>query len=200
MATIYIITYPQLVEMAQRGIFIKFLNDKEKDLVKEVKQVPAPDLEALKSALTTMANVVRISPSRIHGMDCFKIALNEKSKLEEVTTLLTHSGIRFFVMRQSKEIWVCERRSVEAFRLAIQDFFTNNACTIPAFSLPLYISYVKVAPTPLSDENSLSKTAATLRFTELSSPSVSIWDLNVVLYTVFRVSICVHNGIGKMNI
>jgi len=142
------LTYSQLVEMAQRGIFVKFLNDKEKDLVKEVKPVPAPDLEALKSTLITMANAVRISPSRMHGMECFRIALNDKSKLEEVTTLLTRSGIRFFVMRRSKEIWVCERRSVEAFRLAIQDFFPNYACTIPAFTPSLYISFVKAAPTP----------------------------------------------------
>jgi len=135
------LTYPQLVEMAQRGVFVKFLNDKEKDLVREVKPVPAPDLETVKSALITMANVVRISPSKMHGMDCFRIALNDKSKLEEVTTLLTRSGIRFFVMRRNKEIWVCERRSVETFRMAIQDFFQNYERTASAFT-PLSFTFL----------------------------------------------------------
>jgi len=116
------LTYPQLVEMMHRDVLVKFLSDKEKDLVKEVKPVSAPDLEAVKSALTTIANVARISSSRMHGIDCFRIALNDKSKLEEVTTLLKHSGIRLFVMRRRKEIWVCERRSVKALRSAIQDF------------------------------------------------------------------------------
>jgi len=65
---------------------------------------------------------------------------------------------------------------------------------------PLYIFYVKAAPTPPKAEIRLPLLPKTQRLTKLNPPSKPIKTLNVALYKVFRVSICVQNKMDKMDI
>ncbi|ABO08639.1 hypothetical protein [Pyrobaculum calidifontis] len=122
-----VLAYTQLKELAKRGFIVKFLNDMEKDAIREVKPVlPMPDLEEVRKVFEKIANVARISVGLYRGREYVYITLYDKSKVEEVAAMLKTVGIRFSLVRQEGLLLVRERRSVEIICKSILHLFPGR--------------------------------------------------------------------------
>jgi len=122
-----VLAYTQLKELAKRGFLVKFLNDMEKDVIREVKPVlPMPDLEEVRKVFEKIANVARISVGLYRGREYVYITLYDKSKVEEVAAMLKTVGIRFSLVRQEGLLLIRERRSVEIICRAIPHLFPGR--------------------------------------------------------------------------
>jgi len=119
-----ILTFTQLKELNRRGVIVRFLNEIEVDPIREISPVSVPDLETLKRVLREVATLARIVPSTDREKLFFRIIPHDKTRLGEIAAMLSTTGIRFFIMRRQKEIWIYEKRSVEAVRTAIQELFS----------------------------------------------------------------------------
>jgi len=124
-----------------------FLNDCEKEAIREVKPVPTfnSDIEKIVEALTKNA---RLSLGRKRLVAKF----DDRAKFEEFAAKLKSVGFRISVDRESKRIIIYERRTFEAVLNVLSRLFPS-----------LYVYFVKAAPSEA--ENLLSKTAATQRLT-----------------------------------
>jgi len=119
-----LLTYAQLEELARQGFAVRFLNDAEKDAVREVKPVtPAPDLDAVRRVLEEIARMARIVVATSRGRLYIRIIPYDKSKLEEIATKLRAVGIRATILRKMKEINIHEQKSIETIRKVAPHFF-----------------------------------------------------------------------------
>jgi len=122
------LTYAQLEELARLGFTVRLLNDMEKDAIREVKPALLTlDLYAIRQVLEEVVKMARISIKRSRGREYIYIALYDKSRLEEIATMLKAVGIRLFAVRQKGVIYIREQRSVEAIRKAITYIFYNTS-------------------------------------------------------------------------
>jgi len=121
-----LLTYKQLRELEKLGIPVKFLNDMEKeDVKKEALKIERPKLELVKVALERVAKIARIRVAKRRGREYIKIIPNDKSKCEEIATILRSAGIKTSLLRRAKEIRVYEHASVEAILAVISDIFPS---------------------------------------------------------------------------
>jgi len=104
-----LLTYAQLEELARRGFAVRFLNDAEKDAVREVR--PAISLDAIRRVLEEIAKAAEVAVVKEGGRECVKIRPPDKSKVEEIATMLRAVGIKARALR--REVKICEKRSIE---------------------------------------------------------------------------------------
>jgi len=114
-----LLTYAQLEELARRGFAVRFLNDAEKDSVREVK--PAISLDAIRRVLEEVAKVAEVAVVKEGGRECVKIKPPDNTKVEEIAAALRAVGIKTWTLRQ--EVKICEKKSVEKIRRATPHFF-----------------------------------------------------------------------------
>jgi len=133
---LFLLTYVQMKELTKRGAVVKFLNDLEKDAVREVKPaLPTPDPEAVKRVLEEIAKNARIVVATICGRPYIRIIPNDKSKVEEIATKLMAVGIRVSISRKRREVRIYEQRSVEIISKVAPAFFSRRHTAY--FALPL---------------------------------------------------------------
>jgi len=119
-----VLTYAQLEELARRGFAVKFLNDAEKDAMREVRPaLPAPDLDAVRRVLEEVAKMARIVVATSRGRLYIRIIPYDKSKLEEIAAKLRAVGIRATILRKKKEVRIHEQKSIETIRRVAPHFF-----------------------------------------------------------------------------
>jgi len=160
------------------GFKVRFLNQLEKEAVKRVRPATSlPDFETLRHVFEKVAEMAKFYIKMSKKYKAIIIALIDGSKFEEVLKLFEAVGLRYSVYQKRKMIMIYEQRLVEAILKATphlfpqRSFLSNRFASVyitPALAPPLYISFVKAAPSKA--ENPLSYTAATQRFTKLSSP------------------------------
>jgi len=120
------LTYSQLEELSKHGLSVRLLNDMEKDIIREVKTVSVPDIEAVKAVLEEVAKMARIILAVERRREYIRIIPYDKSKLEEIAAMLKAKGIRVSVVRgRRKEVRIYERRTVEVIRNVVPHFFTS---------------------------------------------------------------------------
>jgi len=119
-----LLPYVQLEELARRGFAVKFLNDAEKDVIREVKPaMPTTDVETIRRVLEEIAKMARIVVAKDRGRVYIRVIPYDKSKIEEIATKLRAVGIRATILRKKREIRIHERRSVEIIRELAPAFF-----------------------------------------------------------------------------
>jgi len=119
-----LLTYAQLEELARRGFAVRFLNDAEKNAIREVKPaVSAVDVEAIRRILEEIAKIARIVAATDRGLLYIRIVPYEESRLEEIATKLRAVGIRATVLTKKKEVRIYERKSIETIRKVAPHFF-----------------------------------------------------------------------------
>jgi len=124
------LTYTQLAKLAKR-FPVRLLTDMERDVIKEVRTVITPNMEALKSVIDMIAKMAKItagfmrSGRRARPTLYVKINPYDKSKLEEIVKMLKLTGIRLSVHRRHRYILIVEQRSVEAIRAVIPQIFSQ---------------------------------------------------------------------------
>ena len=96
-----------------------------KAVFKEVKPVVSPDLEIARKVLEEVAKAARIVVGLRLGREYVRIIPYDKSRLEEIVTMLKTAGLRFTIFRRGKEIRVYERRSIEIIRKIIPHVFSS---------------------------------------------------------------------------
>jgi len=121
-----VLTHAQLEELARQGFAVRFLNDVEKDAVREIKPVtPAPDLDAVRRVLEEIAKMARIVVATDRGRLYIRLIPYDKSKVEEIATKLRAVGIRATILRKKREVRIHEQNSVEIIRRIAPTFFTH---------------------------------------------------------------------------
>jgi len=123
---VLVLGYTQLRELAKH-VPVQFLNDLEKEFVKEIKPIRARDLdlEAVKRVLDEVAKMARITVGLLRGRPRVRIYPYDKSKLLEIAAMLEAAGIRFSINRRKGHIYIDERRSVEAIRQIMPHLFSK---------------------------------------------------------------------------
>jgi len=107
-----LLTYAQLEELARRGFTVRFLNDMEKDAVREVRPaLPTPDLDAVRRVLEEVAKMARIVVATDRGRLYIRIIPYDKSKAEEIAAKLRAVGIRATVLHKKREVRIHEQKS-----------------------------------------------------------------------------------------
>ena len=169
-----VIGYTQLKELAKL-VPVRLLNEVEKEFFREVRQAPSFDLETLRNVLEEVAKMAKFTTSRSGKYVRIRVVPYVKSRAWEIAKMFEAAGIKTHVDPSTGRITICSRNSVEAIRKILQQIFSSSATALYTHSLaPFTLSFVKAAPVLLPDESPLSKTAATQRFTKLSSPSKPI--------------------------
>jgi len=119
-----VLTYAQLEELAKRGFAVRFLNDAEKDAVREVKAVtPASDPDAVRRVLEEIAKMARIVVATDRGRIYIRIIPHDKSKVEEIAAKLRAVGISATILRKKREVRIHEQKSIEIIRSIAPHFF-----------------------------------------------------------------------------
>jgi len=95
---VFIILYTQLRELA-RFVPVRFLNDLEKNAVREIRPVPSLDLEAVRRVLEDVAKMARIVVGLRLGCEYIRIIPHDKSKVWEIVAMLKMVGIRTTMQR-----------------------------------------------------------------------------------------------------
>jgi len=120
---VFAITYAQLRELTKYNISVHLLNELEKNVVKEVKAVKLPDLEIARGVLEKLSKMTKIIVKLHRGRICIIIIPHDKSKLEEIASMLEACGIRFSINRRDKRIEIYAQKSVEVFRKIMPHLF-----------------------------------------------------------------------------
>jgi len=119
---VIVVHYTQLKELAEPIL----LNELEREAVRTVKPVTvAPNLEAVMRIVPELVKLAKILEATSGGRKYLRIILYDKSKLEEVATMLTGVGIRVSIARRDKEIRIYEKRSIELLIKAMSKVFPN---------------------------------------------------------------------------
>jgi len=123
---VFVLGYTQLRELAKH-VPVQFLNDLEKEFVKEIKPIQARDLdlEAVKRVLDEVAKMAKITVGLLRGRPRIRIYPYDKSRLLEIAAMLEAAGIRFSADRLRGRIYIDERRSVEAIRQIMPHLFSR---------------------------------------------------------------------------
>jgi len=137
-----LLTYAQLEELARRGFAVKLLNDAEKDAVREVR--PAISLDVIRHMLEEVAKAAEVAVVKEGGRECIKIRPPDKSKAEEIATMLRAVGIKARALRQ--EVKICERRSIEKIRKVSPHFFPPIYTPLHRAILPSYYQIIFTLP------------------------------------------------------
>jgi len=116
-----LLTYAQLEELARRGFTVRFLNDAEKDAVREVR--PAISLDVIMRVMEEVAKVAEVAVVKEGGRECVKIRPPDKSRVEEIAAMLKAVGIKAWAQR--REVKICEKRSIEKIRKVAPTFSTH---------------------------------------------------------------------------
>jgi len=112
--------------LARRGFAVRFLNDAEKDAIREVKPaVSAVDVETIRRVLEEIAKIARIVAATDRGRVYIRLIPYDKSKVEEIATKLRAVGIRAVVLNKKREVRIHEQRSVEIIRRIAPHFFPH---------------------------------------------------------------------------
>jgi len=122
-----VLTYTQLKRLERLGFVVRFLNDMEKDGIREVKTPTTPNMEELEKTLAELLKVARITTGTIKGRTYIKIIFRDKFEREKAASMLRSAGVRVSELRQSKEIRVYERRSVEAILKTLSRLFSQTS-------------------------------------------------------------------------
>jgi len=149
-----VLTHTQLKELA-RFVPVRLLNELEKDAIREVKPATSPDLEVLRMVLEEVVKMARIVIGLRKGREYVRIVPYDESKLEEIAVALKSAGVRVSINCEKGQIYIDERRSVEAIRRimthllptislfkTLLHFSLLYVCVIFAFTPPFYISFV----------------------------------------------------------
>ena len=144
-----LLTYAQLEELARRGFTVRFLNDMEKDAVREVRPaLPTPDLDAVRRVLEEVAKMARIVAATDRGRLYIRIIPHDKSKVEEIAAKLRAVGIRATILHKKKEVRIHEQKSVEIIRRIAPHFF--HPLYIPLHKALLLIHYQTILASPFT--------------------------------------------------
>ena len=144
-----LLTYAQLEELARRGFAVRFLNDMEKDAVREVKAVtPASDPNAVRRVLEEVAKMARIVAATDRGRLYIRIIPHDKSKVEEIAAKLRAVGIRATILHKKKEVRIHEQKSIEIVRRIAPHFF--HPLYIPLHKALLLIHYQTILASPFT--------------------------------------------------
>ena len=119
---VFIILYTQLRELA-RFVPVWFLNDLEKNAVREIRPAPSLDLEAVRRVLEDVAKIARIVVGLRRGREYIRIIPHDKSKVWEIVAMLKMVGIRTTIQRPRYYILIIEQNSVEAIRKVMAHLF-----------------------------------------------------------------------------
>jgi len=122
---VYVMTHAQLMKLAARGVPVRLLNDLEKDAIREVRPLLLPDPEVVRRILEEVAKMARITESA-NGRRRVRIVPYDRSRLEEIATLLKSVGMRFSVDRRKGRIIIYERRLIEMIREIMQRLQTSS--------------------------------------------------------------------------
>jgi len=108
-----VLSYTRVKELAKH-VPVRFLNDLEREVFREVKPAPSPDLEALRRVLEEVVKIARIITAQRRNRNYIRIIPNDKSKLSEIAAMLKTAGIRLSIHRTERYIVIEEQNSVEA--------------------------------------------------------------------------------------
>jgi len=120
------LTHTQLRKLAKL-VPVRLLNELEKDVIREVKPATSPDLEVLKMVLEEVVKMAKIVIGLRRGREYVRIAPYDESKLEEIAVALKTAGIRVSINHEIGQIYIDERRSVEAIRRIIPHLFPTTS-------------------------------------------------------------------------
>jgi len=144
-----ILVYSRLKKLANY-VPVRFLNDLEKEMIRETKPVVTPDIEKLRDLLYRLMEMAKIVVGKRKKGEYIRIIPNDPSKLYEISELLNSAGIRHSVSKVKMLILIQGKRPLEAIRMVMPQLFSkldlrlsrNYTHIISAFPPPLYISFV----------------------------------------------------------
>jgi len=118
------ITYKWLKKLQSRGTFVQFLTDLDKEFIRGVRRaLPEPDIERLR---TVMEEVLKKAEMRVRlkcGKEYVEVVPQNEQEIEKLRTMLEFAGIRTYLQPGRKVITIYERKSVEAIRKVVPNFF-----------------------------------------------------------------------------
>jgi len=129
-----VLTHTQLKELA-KFVPVRLLNELEKDIIREVKPVTSPDLEVLRRVLEEVVKMARIAVGLRQGREYVRIVPYDKSKLEEIAVALKSAGVRVSINHEKGQIYINERRSVEAICKIIPHIYNDTPFPLQSLSL-----------------------------------------------------------------
>jgi len=119
------LTHTQLRKLAKL-VPVRLLNELEKDAIREVKSATSPDLEVLRRVLEEVVKMAKIVIGLRQGREYVRIVPYDESKLEEIAVALKSAGVRVSINHEIGQIYIYERRSVEAICKIIPHLFPHN--------------------------------------------------------------------------
>ena len=136
------LTYAQLRELAKL-VPVRLLSELDRETIREVRPAPSLDPEAVRRVLEEVAKMARLTLARNGKYVHVRIIPYDKSKLQEIATMLKVVGIRFSIDQTKGRIMIYERSTVEMIRKIMSYFFTQFSVdysfyqrVTPAFLLP----------------------------------------------------------------
>jgi len=123
---VFVLTYVQLKSLVKYNITVRFLNDLEKETIRNVKPVSVPDLTTVKNMLENIVKRATIIVGLRRGRTYIRIIPHDRSQLEKITAMLRTAGIRFSILRKKRVIYVYEQKSVEMIREALPYIFSTS--------------------------------------------------------------------------
>jgi len=120
---LYAIRLGRLEKLMKMGLDVRMLSDVEKDAVREIKSVSAPDEEAVKRLLEILSKIATVSVRRSRVREYLYITLHDLSKVDEVIALFKAARIRYTVIRRKGIFYIREKKSFEVVRRIMSQFF-----------------------------------------------------------------------------
>jgi len=137
-----ILTYAQLRALAKL-VPVRLLSELDRDAIREVRPAPSLDPEAVRRVLEEVAKMARLTLARNGKYVHVRVIPYDKSKLQEIATMLKAVGMRFSIDQTKGRIMIYERSTVEMIRKIMPHFFTQFSVdysfyqrVTPAFPLP----------------------------------------------------------------
>jgi len=120
-----ILSFKLLNELRSSGAIVRFFNELEKEAIRSTRPaLSLLELETVKSVLENVIKIAKIVIARDKRRTYIRIIPNDKSRLEEISTMLKLAGVSHYMLRR-KEVRVYGRQMVELLLTVLSEFFPN---------------------------------------------------------------------------